>query len=82
MEIEMETAALQTAQTSRGSVESTGWAVAWPQLKALAAGGDKDAAMSLFAQLRAGRAPAPRADLLKIPEAEAVAWLTANYPLG
>lgn len=77
-----ETAKLEALTEAAGkTIESTGWAAAWPSLKALAAAGDKAAAMELFSELRGGRSPAPRADLLRLPEAEAVAWLTVNYPL-
>lgn len=55
----------------------TSWAVEWPILREL----DADSAFRRFKQLRAGREPGPPEDLVRMPEAEAVAWLEQHYPL-
>lgn len=61
--------------------EPSPWVNAWPDLKRLAAE-DKAAAMEIFRELRGGRGPAPRPDILRIPEADAIEWLELNYPLS
>lgn len=80
LEMELETAQRETANPTAPVGEPSAWAKAWPDLKRLAAE-DKNAAMEIFRELRAGRAPAPRPDLLRLPESDAVEWLDLNYPL-
>lgn len=70
-----------TATVATAPVGET-WGEIWPELKRLAKSGAPKQAHELFEELRAGRQPVPRPDLVNLPIPEAVAWLTTAYPLG
>lgn len=72
------TSGLDLLELAAAAVRRPSWEEEWPKLRTMT----PEAAMRRFRELRANREPAPPAGLVRMPEGEAVAWLTVFYPLS